>query len=184
MRWIYGRYVITSSLTGVLHNNNNGISRKVHFNMVNLFIDSLGFHCASRSVEINTRYQHETNTIHDSSIGTITSNLNMIHIIELFMTEDSRFNQIVQNCCFIMYTDCTFLIWSDMEFNSFVPCIFVMSFRTSILPWKTWRSSDWRVSWSWNHYLHEMNLKTFQELPCLYTDTKIFRQIFVNVTYW
>ena len=36
--------VITSSLTSVI--NNTGVSRRVHFNMVSLFIDSLDFHSA------------------------------------------------------------------------------------------------------------------------------------------
>ena len=94
MRWIYGRYVITSSLTSVI-NNNTGVSRKVHFNTVSLFIDSPGFHCASTWDEIDTRDQHETNKIHASSIGTVISNMNIIHILEIVMTEDSWFNQIV-----------------------------------------------------------------------------------------
>ena len=39
--------MITSSLTSVI-NNKTSVSRRVHFNMVSLFIDSLGFHSACR----------------------------------------------------------------------------------------------------------------------------------------
>ena len=80
--------MITSSLTSVI-NNNTGVSRKVHFNMVSLFIDSPGFHCVSMSDEIDTTDQHETNTIHDSSMGTVIFNMNIIHILEIVMTEDA-----------------------------------------------------------------------------------------------
>ena len=86
--------MITSSLTSVI-NNNTGVSWKVHCNMVSLFIDSPGFHCASRSDEIDTRDQHEANTIHDSSMGTVILNMNIIHTLEIVMTEDAWFNQIV-----------------------------------------------------------------------------------------
>ena len=57
--------------------------------MVSLFIDSPGFHCASRSDEIDTRDQHEANTIHDSPMGTVILNMNIIHTLEIVMTEDA-----------------------------------------------------------------------------------------------
>ena len=75
---IYTRYVITSSLTSVI-NNNTGVSRRVHFNMVVLFIDSLDFHSAfkvrwnryvrSKWIPCNTWFinRHSLNELGDNS---------------------------------------------------------------------------------------------------------------------
>ena len=79
------------SMTSALRNNNdNGVSIIGYFNTVSLFIDWLGFYCASRSDEIDTRDQHETDAIYDSTIGTIISATNYHNNKKGFCCEHSR----------------------------------------------------------------------------------------------
>ena len=130
---IYTRYAITYSLTSAI-NNKTGVSRRVQFNMVSLFIDSLGFHSTCR-VRWNrymrsTWKQHITWFINRHSHNKLE---NKFHAWNGY-NKDLFFNQIVAKLLLEDVYRLSIFIWFGREFHTFAPCMMILNFLTSSLP--------------------------------------------------